>query len=114
MESIEQKAAIFNALADPTRLRLLMSLCNQKEPDALCVSALTGLLGISQPAVSQHLRILRSAGLVKGERRGYHIHYSIESEAIKHCQELMAEFVSSGKQAGDPCLKCDRRKSPKS
>lgn len=54
LKNVEEQAAIFGALADPTRLKLLRLLCNQKDPDALCVTALAGLLGISQPAVSQH------------------------------------------------------------
>ena len=111
-ESIEQQAATFNALADPTRLKLLRLLCNQKEPDALCVGAITGLLGISQPAVSQHLRILKSVGLVKGQRRGYHIHYSVDLEAVKRCRKLMAVFLNSSKQAeGDPCSNCEQLKT---
>jgi DNA-binding transcriptional ArsR family regulator len=114
MENIEQQAAIFNALADPTRLRLLELLCRQQEPDALCVNALAGLLEVSQPAVSQHLKILKSVGLVKGQRRGYHIHYSIDLEAIKHCQELMASILSPGKQAEeDPCSNCDKGNNQK-
>ncbi len=109
MENVEQQAAIFNALADPTRLKLLRLLCNQHGPDALCVGALTGLLGISQPAVSQHLKVLKSVGLVKGQRRGYRIHYSVDLEAAKRCQELMAGILSLGKQAaGDPCSNCDK------
>ena len=63
-----EQAAVFGALADPTRLKLVKLLCRQREPDALCVNALAGLLGVSQSAVSQHLRLLKSVGLVKGEK----------------------------------------------
>ena len=107
MKSGDEQAAIFGALADPTRLKLLKLLCSQKEPDALCVSALTGLLGITQPAVSQHLKVLKSIGLVTGQRRGYHVHYSVSQERIEHCRELVAEALSLGKQVdGDPCKNC--------
>lgn len=88
--SIEEQAALFSILADPTRLRLLRLLSRQWEPDALCVNALAGLLGVTQSAVSQHLRILKSAGLVKGERRGYHIHYFVNREALEHCRNLVS------------------------
>jgi len=109
MENVEQQAAIFSALADPTRLKLLRLLCNQQDPDALCVGALASLLGISQPAVSQHLKVLKSVGLVKGQRRGYRVHYSVDLEVAKHCQELMAGILSPGKQAeGDPCSNCNK------
>ncbi len=111
MDNIEHQATIFSALADPTRLKLLKLLRRQQDPDALCVGALTGLLGITQPAVSQHLRVLKSAGLVKGQRRGYHVHYSVDLETIKHCQELVGEIGSSGEQAeGDPCSNCNKGK----
>ena len=90
-ENTNEQAAIFSALADPTRLKLVKLLCRQRDPDALCVNALASLLGVTQSAVSQHLRVLRSIGLVKGERRGYHIHYYINPEALKRCQS----FVSS-------------------
>jgi len=94
LKNIDEQAAIFSALADPTRLKLVKLLCRQRDPDALCVNALASLLGVTQSAVSQHLRVLRSIGLVKGERRGYHIHYYINPEVVKHCQELASAALS--------------------
>jgi DNA-binding transcriptional ArsR family regulator len=86
MTNIEKRAALFGLLADPTRLRLLRLLSQQREPSALCVNALAYQLGVTQSAVSQHLRVLKSAGLVKGERRGYRIHYFIDREASARAQ----------------------------
>jgi len=86
----EDQVAVFGVLADPTRLKLVKLLCRQLEPDALCVNALARLLEVSQSAVSQHLRILRSLGLVKGERRGYHIHYSIDRKMLEHYRKLVS------------------------
>ena len=104
----EEQATIFGVLADPTRLRLLKLLCQQHEPDALCVGALVGVLGVSQPAISQHLRVLKSVGLVRGERRGYHVHYSVDIEALRHYQALVSETLSLGEQGPeDPCKNCD-------
>lgn len=106
--NIKEQAAIFSALGDPTRLRLLKLLSQQHDPDALCVNALVSILGISQPAVSQHLRVLKSVGLVRGERRGYHVHYSVDPEALKHYQELLTEALSLDEQGQeDPCKNCD-------
>ena len=108
MMNVEEQAVIFSALADPTRLKILRLLCNQQKPDALCVGALTGLVGISQPAVSQHLRVLKTIGLVKGERRGYHIHYSINPEAVKRCQGMMSAALSIGEPAEqNACQNCN-------
>jgi len=107
-DTTKEQAVIFGALADPTRLRLLKLLCHQHEPDALCVNVLVGLLGVSQPAISQHLRVLKSVGLVKGERRGYHVHYSVDPEALKHYQGLVSEVLSVGEQEQEePCKGCD-------
>jgi ArsR family transcriptional regulator len=75
MDEIQELAETFKALSDPTRLRLLRLLGTRKGP--LCVNALAGMLGVTQSAVSQHLRVLRQAGLVQGERRGCFVHYTL-------------------------------------
>ena len=93
-QNTEEQAAVFGALGDPTRLRLVKLLCQQRVPDALCVNALAGILGVTQSAVSQHLRILKSIGLVKGERRGYHIHYFINSDALERCRNLISAVLT--------------------
>ena len=103
-KDVEDSAAIFSALADPTRLKLLRLLCQQREGRALCVSALASLLGVTQSAVSQHLKVLRSIGLVKGERRGYYVHYFINREALERCrrQALAALSLEEPGEEG-PC-----------
>jgi ArsR family transcriptional regulator len=95
-QNIEEQVAVFSALADATRLKLVKLLCQQKESETLCVNALAGLLGVTQSAVSQHLRVLKAIGLVRGERRGYHIHYSINPEAVRRCQNLIAAALNFG------------------
>jgi DNA-binding transcriptional ArsR family regulator len=94
----EDLSLFFSTLADPTRLKLFQLLCRQKEPDALCVNALAYILGVSQSAVSQHLRVLRSAGLVRGERKGYRVHYFVNRKALERYQELMLSSLSRGKE----------------
>lgn len=93
-KNTDEQAAIFGALADPTRLKLVKLLCCQRDPDALCVNALAGLLGVTQSAVSQHLRVLRAIGLVKGERRGYHIHYFVNQDMLETCRRLTSAALS--------------------
>lgn len=89
MEKIKEQAALFAALADPTRLKLLQILCHQSPPGCHCVNHLSQLMGITQPAVSQHLRVLKSVGLVSGERRGYRVHYQIDPEGLTRCQGIL-------------------------
>lgn len=93
--SVEEQAAFFQALADPTRLKLLGLLSVQGQPYALCVKALAARLGVSQPAVSQHLRVLKALGLVKGDRRGYHVHYSVDTDRLAALWEQSAALLGS-------------------
>ena len=98
---IEEQAIIFSAFADPTRLKLVRILCWQRHPDALCVNALAHLLGVTQPAVSQHLRVLKAIGLVKAERRGYHIHYCINPATLERCRKLASMAMSTTMPANE-------------
>ncbi len=70
---------LFNALADPTRRALFERLCREGEQT---VGALTARAGISQPAVSKHLGILKQAGLVHDRPEGRRTHYSAQREAL--------------------------------
>lgn len=91
---------VHKALGDRTRLRLVTLLARLQPEDALCVNALVAQLGISQPAVSQHLAVLRAANLVIGERRGYHVHYRLNPAAlVTYRRQVLAllgeQFVAS-------------------
>jgi DNA-binding transcriptional ArsR family regulator len=90
----EEQAAIFAAFSDPTRLKLVHLLAYQEIPGAMCVNALADALGVTQSAVSQHLRILKSIGLVTGERRGYRIHYAINNDVLKHCHDIVLSALA--------------------
>ena len=72
-------AARFKALADPTRVAIVNRLAGAPE---VCVCAFVDDLGLSQPTVSHHLRILREAGLVDVERRGTWAYYRLVSESV--------------------------------
>jgi ArsR family transcriptional regulator len=94
MDEIAELAEMFKALSDPTRLKLVKLLVDHK--GALCVNALAHNLGVSQSAVSQHLRILRQAGLVKGDRRGYHVHYFLNQDKLEHYKTKLSETLGEG------------------
>jgi DNA-binding transcriptional ArsR family regulator len=81
MDEVEELSELYKALSDPTRLRLVKLLADHE--GALCVNALAQRLGVSQSAVSQHLRVLRQARLVHGERRGYHVHYALDPARLE-------------------------------
>jgi ArsR family transcriptional regulator len=80
---------LLKALADETRLKLMNLLCTHD----LCVGALADRLGISSAAVSQHLQVMRKAGLVKGEKRGYWTHYSVERQTLELVIKRFTEVV---------------------
>jgi ArsR family transcriptional regulator len=94
--AVEEQASLFGVLADPTRLMLLHLLSRQREPDALCVNALAFRLGVTQPAVSQHLKVLKEVGLVTGEKRGYRAHYFINQEALKEVRRYTSRALEFG------------------
>jgi ArsR family transcriptional regulator len=100
-QNIDDHAILFGVLADPTRLKLLRLLAQQQEPHALCVNALAYQLGVTQSAISQHLRILKSVGLVKGERRGYRIHYFINQEKLIQAQQQISSALCLQEQTNN-------------
>lgn len=73
------------AIADETRLNIIKFLLEKD----FCVKALAGKLEISESAVSQHLKILREAELVLGEKKGYFVHYRVRKENIL----VVADFI---------------------
>ena len=93
---IEELAETFKVLSDPTRLRLvkLLSECSPGQCDgALCVNALAHQLGVTQSAVSQHLRILRQTGLVRGERHGNFMHYSLDPNGLDRYRAALRDTL---------------------
>jgi DNA-binding transcriptional ArsR family regulator len=78
MSKTSDLAYICKILSVDTRIRILQLLRNR----ALCVGALSARLDVTQGAVSQHLRILRDAGLVLAEKRGYFVHYRLNEKTL--------------------------------
>lgn len=74
-------AGLFKALGDPTRLQLI-SLLATDTTGKLGVSDLAQRLGVSQPAVSQHLKTLRGEGLVVSRREGFYVYYTLNRERM--------------------------------
>ncbi|MGH8179197.1 MAG: ArsR/SmtB family transcription factor [Steroidobacter sp.] len=70
---------LFRTLADPTRRSIFERLCREGEQT---VGALTAQAGVSQPAVSKHLAVLKQAGLVRDRHEGRQTHYSVQLGAL--------------------------------
>ena len=88
-------------LADQTRFNLLKLIINND----LCVGALATRLDISKAAASQHLQALRKAGFVRGEKRGYYTHYSVDKEAIRSLASQLVEIIDNSPPRGLTCIK---------
>jgi DNA-binding transcriptional ArsR family regulator len=90
-----EPSEMFKVLAVETRVKIIDLL---KTEGPLGAKRISELLGITPAAVSQHLRILRQAGLVRSERDGYWIPYSINEDALHNCRELLTEVCTCGCQ----------------
>ena len=81
-------ASLLKAVAEPMRVKILHRL-SSAAPDAVCVCDLTGPLGLTQPTVSYHLRILREAGLVDRRQHRNFAYYSVRPGALAHLAMLL-------------------------
>ncbi|OBI47070.1 transcriptional regulator [Mycobacterium kyorinense] len=86
----ERLAAVLKALAEPTRLRLV-SLIAAHEGAEACVCELTDPVGLSQPTVSHHLKILVEAGLIEREQRGKWAYYRLVPDVL----DMLADTLGS-------------------
>ena len=87
-------AARLKALADPSRLRLVSLLAASPDGEA-CVCDLTEPLGLSQPTVSHHLKVLHQAGLLTREKRSTWAFYAVVPEALT----ALADVITPGTRA---------------
>ena len=85
----EQLADAFKAIADPARLRLLNFIAAQPSGET-CVCYLIKPLGLSQPTVSHHLKVLTGAGLLARERRGTWMFYRLVPERVEALRQALA------------------------
>ena len=104
-------SVMLKALGEPTRLSVFQQLLIRKH----CVRSLSKKLGITESAVSQHMKVLKEAGMVYGERFGYHIHYIPRQEAL---DELSSAFADMKQQSlvlcRDPSVcQCEYREEDK-
>lgn len=115
---MQDKVKVFKALSSESRLRVVRLL--KEHPQ--CVNAIAERLGMTQSAVSQHLRVLREAGLVRSLKRGSWMHYEMPVESLDKCGRALAEVFGvrfKPKKTTDGSLNCPpsllrdcRRKTP--
>lgn len=81
---IEQSAAIFKALGEPTRLRIIKFLSLRE----LCICELVAILDISQPRISQHVKVLKQAGLVTERKYRQNSYISLNQDVLQNANIL--------------------------
>jgi DNA-binding transcriptional ArsR family regulator len=89
---MKKAADLFKVLSVDKRIEIIELL--KKKP--MCVNSLTDKLGITQSAISQHLRVLKAAGLVMDERQGYWIYYSLNENALEKCRQRLNRICTCG------------------
>jgi len=94
---------LFRTLADPTRRALFERLCREGEQT---VGALTAQAGVSQPAVSKHLGVLKQAGLVLDRHEGRNTHYSAQLAALAPLTDWASQITGSGRPGSTASRTC--------
>ena len=90
-----EPSEIFKVLSVETRVKILELLKAHGPSGAKDIAA---TIGVTTAAISQHLRILKQAGLVRSERKGYWIPYSIDENAMENCRKILNEVCTCGCQ----------------
>jgi DNA-binding transcriptional ArsR family regulator len=97
---VKEAAELFKLLSVDKRIEIVERL--KKGP--MSVNALAEALGITQSAISQHLRVLKAAGIVTDERQGYWIYYSLNRDALEKCRQRLNRICTCGCLGGQPAI----------
>lgn len=89
MKPVDPDVAFLSALADPVRLAIVRQLADATN---VCACDFTECCTVSQPTVSHHLKVLRQAGVVVGERQGTNVVYSLSADFAKRWAAIGAGF----------------------
>ena len=89
---MKEAAELFKILSVDKRIEIIELL---KKGDT-SVNAMAEALGITQSAVSQHLRVLKAAGVVKNKRQGYWIYYSLNKDVLEKCRQRLNRICTCG------------------
>lgn len=89
-DALAHVTAIFRALSDETRLRILKALASAGE---LCECNIVPSFGLSQPTISYHLKVLREAGLIRSQRRGQWVYHAVNPKSVLSAVRHLTEIV---------------------
>jgi ArsR family transcriptional regulator, arsenate/arsenite/antimonite-responsive transcriptional repressor len=97
-EAAAQLVIKLKALSDPVRLRLLSVVASHAGGE-VCVCDLSAGIDVSQPTISHHLKVLRTAGLLESERRGSWVYYRIIGNALQELSQLLSAGALTASRA---------------
>jgi len=95
---------LLKALAEPTRLRIVLLLRHNQE---LCVCHLQEMLALSQPKISRHLKALRDSGVVSDRREGQWVHYKLNPALPGWAEDVISALAAGAATAGEPLATLD-------
>jgi ArsR family transcriptional regulator len=95
-------AAMFKAMSDPVRLRLLSLIASHPGGQA-CVCDISETFDVSQPTISHHLKLLRLAGLLDCERRGTWVYYWVIPSALQQLSAVLRVEAAVGETTAECC-----------
>lgn len=85
---MEQVVQIFKALGDETRLKILIILSGRR----ICAKGIAKHLNISEAAVSQHIKVLKEAGIIVGVKTGYYVHYELQEQVLLELKNFIEQM----------------------
>ena len=94
IEQVKKMAEVFKALGDPTRLRIIRMLASNPA-DTLCVADLADRLGSTQPAASQHIKVLKNVGILEANKVGFRVFYRINTKVMLAYKTELDELLES-------------------
>jgi len=92
------KSIVLKAVADDTRIKILELLLGHN----YCVRALAKKLSLTEATISQHLKVLREAGLLEGEKRGYFMHYDVKRDVLHELAKEIEAFARIERKSCEP------------
>ncbi|NLL66434.1 MAG: winged helix-turn-helix transcriptional regulator [Clostridiaceae bacterium] len=90
--------SVLKAIADETRFKMLKLLLQHN----YCVRALSRNLELSESAISQHIKVLREAGLLIGVKKGYYMHYEVDRNTLRKLSSKIEELAAIDREVCNP------------
>jgi len=101
--AILELSTIFKSLSDKTRFQIVMRLLKR----SYCVGGLARTLNVSEAAISQHIKILKEANLIEGEKSGYFMHYKVKRDVLENVAQALLNLAAIELLLDKKCQQAD-------